>query len=882
MPSNWEWHDRPTVHVDWKAYGICLYWMLGGPSRCYALQEQGYCKFVHPPLEHISRLWKQPEARLEYARYNPDDPDWRPSQDGDLGMSSGMGIAPTEPWSYGAEMPMGRAPPPPGHPVADPHPEGTPLAVQEAVRERVPEAVAAEEDAAPPSNSNLEPLGRPNRLLQRGYSGGMPTVAAQSVWKRNDAEMAQAEQERQRAELQLPKRQPGSYWANKKAPKVVQNDELKSQQDASEVELSTTGPPQEEARATLQPEATTTEARDLMPPPPLPLKTTATPYNKRSPAAVPKPKTPQESESTMAGTKRLSNGDPKPASTTTSGAIGPHPSTIRVAAPYTTQASIEKRLYSATLDKHERSLAEAKEDSYRLQGVTWIDNVRRSLQLPIKTFTTACCLYHKFRLQHPGADYAWADAAAASLLASCKIEDTLKKSRDILAAAYNLKLSAHDALSSDDVVFEAPSRVVIGLERLVLEAGGFDFRSVKKHEVLVKIAKSELKDYDRADVKDLVTLGFTVLTDLHRTFAPLKHTTTTQAVAALELASLLHGTTSGSSAMKEKMQNAFDYAKWSTNRANVMETLLDLLDLYTHHTTSTILGTKYSLDDFLRIRLALNKECTDKSIPRHQTAPASAASHPTINGATLRVANGHPTPVSPPDGTANSNDPVIGQPIVTGVPPLPEGGGTLRFVLNPQLAAEEKSQVQKYFTEEWEEYDEEIEVPMPKPPKPTRSTSRERDTRGPPPMSTSRGPSRDHSRDRGPPRRPPPPGPPPSMSRGLDSRRSRDDFRERDLRERDLRERDREYDRRSDYDRWSDYDRRSDVDDRGPPPPRGLDSRRSREDLRDRERDRMRDRDRERDYRRERDSRRYDDRRYDDRYERRGGRYDDYDRRSRR
>lgn len=44
------------------------------------------------------------------------------------------------------------------------------------------------------------------------------------------------------------------------------------------------------------------------------------------------------------------------------------------------------------------------------------------------------------------------DAAAAALFTACKIEDTLKKSREILCAAYNMKLNQSDHLSPDDPV----------------------------------------------------------------------------------------------------------------------------------------------------------------------------------------------------------------------------------------------------------------------------------------------------------------------------------------------------------------------------------------------------------------------------------------------
>lgn len=421
----------------------------------------------------------------------------------------------------------------------------------------------------------------------------------------------------------------------------------------------------------------------------------------------------------MGATKRTSDGETKH--------VGPHPSTTRVANPYISQAKIEKLLRPPTtsgqLDVQERSIAEAREDSVRLQGVNWIDLVRRALQLPVRTYTTACVYYHKFRLAHPGSltglEYgnAWADACAASLLQACKVEDTLKKSRDILAAAYNLKVSPHDQVGSDDPMFEAPSRNVIGLERMVLEAAGFDFRSKYPHVLMVKISKGlpEGEDDERRRVQNV---AWAMMTDLYRTFAPLKQTAATMSMACLELSAHLVATTSpnNTSAIRDALQQ-HDIAKYPTTRGEVMETLLDLLDLYTQHTNQSILGTKYSLDDFLRIRLALNKECNENNIPRYHIAPWH--DREMNGGSTIRVANGHPTPVSPPQpGAQQAEGPT------NGAPPAPENGGTLRFMLNPQRVHDEKNEVQRYFTEEWEEYEEEIEVPIPHPASPSRDRTR--------------------------------------------------------------------------------------------------------------------------------------------------------------
>ena len=93
-----------------------------------------------------------------------------------------------------------------------------------------------------------------------------------------------------------------------------------------------------------------------------------------------------------------------------------------------------------------------REDTFRLQGVQWISDVRIHLQLPVRTFCTACVYYHKFRLVHRDNEYQFQDAAAAALLTACKIEDTLKKSKEILCAAHNAKVGIAEQLSPDDNV----------------------------------------------------------------------------------------------------------------------------------------------------------------------------------------------------------------------------------------------------------------------------------------------------------------------------------------------------------------------------------------------------------------------------------------------
>ncbi|KAI4808851.1 cyclin, partial [Aureobasidium sp. EXF-8845] len=246
--------------------------------------------------------------------------------------------------------------------------------------------------------------------------------------------------------------------------------------------------------------------------------------------------------------------------------VGPHPSFIQVANPYIFQQQLQSSLNALGATEH-------KEDSIRLQGVHYIDSVRKALQLPVRTFNTAVVYYHKFRLVHSDSEYMWADAAAAALFTACKIEDTLKKSREVLCAAWNLKLSSSEHLSPDDPVFEQPSKTVVGIERLMLESAGFDFRTRHPQELVVKLVR------ERGLPKEIVgRTAYNMSIDLYRTFAPLKQTSQTMAISCVELTARLLNLTTDFNMDTIVGPDGISLERWSTTRGEIMETLLDLLD----------------------------------------------------------------------------------------------------------------------------------------------------------------------------------------------------------------------------------------------------------------------------------------------------------------
>lgn len=73
-------------------------------------------------------------------------------------------------------------------------------------------------------------------------------------------------------------------------------------------------------------------------------------------------------------TPRRLTYDMAPAAATPPGQLGPHPSYIQVAKPFIFEQRIQGYIIAVGANT-------AREDIVRLQGVAWIDEVRRALQL---------------------------------------------------------------------------------------------------------------------------------------------------------------------------------------------------------------------------------------------------------------------------------------------------------------------------------------------------------------------------------------------------------------------------------------------------------------------------------------------------------------------
>ncbi|RKP07444.1 cyclin-like protein [Thamnocephalis sphaerospora] len=112
----------------------------------------------------------------------------------------------------------------------------------------------------------------------------------------------------------------------------------------------------------------------------------------------------------------------------------------------------------------------------RAQWCRYIADIGRLCGFPLETTCTAMMLYHRFYAVHSLSAYAPQDASVACIFVACKVEETLKRLRDILSVALQLDSKDNKLLDVMSPEFEAHRQRIIGLERLVLQALCFDFR----------------------------------------------------------------------------------------------------------------------------------------------------------------------------------------------------------------------------------------------------------------------------------------------------------------------------------------------------------------------------------------------------------------------
>jgi CTD kinase subunit beta len=241
-------------------------------------------------------------------------------------------------------------------------------------------------------------------------------------------------------------------------------------------------------------------------------------------------------------------------------------------------------------------------------------------------------------------------------------------------------------------IFESPGKIIIGLERLILETIGFDFRTRYPQKLLVKVVRSILGPDEG---KPFFNIAYSMSIDMYKTFVPIKRTTFSMVMALVELTARMTGE------HLDKVE-AFAAQRRQYSRPAVLETMLDILDLYVQYHKSTNVGAQFDLNRFMDIKIALNTELEKEFISRHMYYCSRCENEeaPTVTpgSATSPTATASSWP-----GDASMRRTARGQ------------DGTMRFVFDPEAAREEQDTVAQYHTEEYEEYEVEVEEPIPPP-----------------------------------------------------------------------------------------------------------------------------------------------------------------------
>lgn len=230
----------------------------------------------------------------------------------------------------------------------------------------------------------------------------------------------------------------------------------------------------------------------------------------------------------------------------------------------------------------------------------------------------------------------------------------------------------------------------------MLESSGFDFRNRYPQKLLVKLAKHQLHAS-----REVGTTAFRASLDLYRTYAPLKQTTQVLALASIELAARLHDAQDVLSRL-----TALDLERWSATRAEVLETLLDLLEMYAHSGRTSQLGASTHIDTLIPITIELRRERSAKDLPRYTMAPppgGTPLTSPTDGDPRASIASA-PSSGSVAAGpganafTPSSVSPQSPAQMVSGGTAAERGReGTVRFMLDPERAIEEKRTVREFF-----------------------------------------------------------------------------------------------------------------------------------------------------------------------------------------
>ncbi|CDR39383.1 CYFA0S03e02696g1_1 [Cyberlindnera fabianii] len=229
-------------------------------------------------------------------------------------------------------------------------------------------------------------------------------------------------------------------------------------------------------------------------------------------------------------------------------------------------------------------------DQKRSQMFNFLMKICHALRFPVRTLESAMVLYQRFYLHNKFDGQNYYDVALTSLFLATKNEDTVKKLRDIILTATQLRGAP---LSNDQV--EAYRRKLMNVEFKMLEIISFDFRVAHVEEYIVKIGK-KLKI-----PQEICYLAWLIAYDSYQLEVALKVPANAIAFAVLQIACLIN-----------KQNIRVMYKEYHCSHFAVNEAMIDILDFFMNSYNFTLLSSMRPelKNEFFNIKVGM----TDKRV----------------------------------------------------------------------------------------------------------------------------------------------------------------------------------------------------------------------------------------------------------------------------
>jgi len=159
-----------------------------------------------------------------------------------------------------------------------------------------------------------------------------------------------------------------------------------------------------------------------------------------------------------------------------------------------------------TTPSQEKGLDFDTETRYRREGVRFLMELGKALNLSHTTMATAAVYYHRFYMFHAFQDFPRYVVSTCTLFLAGKAEETPKKCRDIIRVVRQLTNDRQFATFGND-----PREEIMVLERVLLQTIKFDLQVDHPYESIIKFAKSLKGDQNK--LQKMVQMSWTFVND---------------------------------------------------------------------------------------------------------------------------------------------------------------------------------------------------------------------------------------------------------------------------------------------------------------------------------------------------------------------------------